>query len=133
MKTKVYSPSSSAYKPRRAPVIAVNKYGQIRFSSTVVEAMEIKGGDKVVFHQDEENLTDWYVQKIREGDGFIIRVHSGKTHIFNSSNLVRRILKSCGIEKIGSYSFPVSLEPTDINDLPAYALITAAVISKQEL
>ncbi|WP_303181412.1 hypothetical protein [uncultured Butyricimonas sp.] len=56
--------------------ITFSKSGCIGLNQKAVEAMGVKSGDKLIFFQDEENPTDWYLQ-VAQDKGAELRLGSG--------------------------------------------------------
>lgn len=69
--------------------------GGFTLSSKASTLLDLKAGDKVVFLQDADYPTDWYIQKtITDKDAFVLREVGKKGLSFKSSSLVSFIAKS---------------------------------------
>lgn len=66
MKLKKYDSSLQSTRTGE-PRISFDDKGVIRINKTAVEALGLKPGDKIAFLMDEENPTDWYITKDKEG------------------------------------------------------------------
>lgn len=130
-------------KKNSEPFIGMNvKAGTVRFNKPAIDALKINSGDEVVFHQDEDEPGDWYMQVINnnipEGKesthnpkGFILR--KGKATVpdltFNNTSMVRAIFDSV---EYASNSGKIKIgEPINEKGIGMlWTLITASLINK---
>ncbi len=82
----------------KKPLIGVNsKSGTIRINATAVDLTGLKKGQFVKFHQDEKKEDDWYLEVVKEKNGFLLREKESITPkglITQSTGLVRKIYDS---------------------------------------
>jgi hypothetical protein len=90
--------------------VTVNPKGTVFFSVGLVKVMQLEPGDRVLFHQDQENRSDWYIEKTKSIAGFEVKNYkTAGVSAVQSVNLVRLISKSTG--QAGSARYPVSEKP----------------------
>jgi hypothetical protein len=122
VKTKIYDRLSiPASASKGIAKISVNpKYGLFRISIQLAQQLRLKDEDnKIIFLQDEDRPTDWYIRVTKERNGFQVKP-DGKTFFVRNRYLSRFILQSCNLE-IKSCSFMVSEKESEKN---TYAIIT---------
>jgi hypothetical protein len=125
MKLKKYDASVQSTRTGE-PRISFDDKGVIRINKTAVQAIGLKAGDKVSFLQDEENPTDWYLSK--DKDGFPTRdVNDSGGLVINSSKTRNDFYASLfeANEEEGRRSFPLAIEPEKNNGMLLYAILTA--------
>jgi hypothetical protein len=82
-------------QPMTPCLMLYRKQGIIMFNSTAQELMKLKAGDHVQFHQDEDEPSEWYVQKTKGKEGFRLRLTSRNNYLaLNSSFMVQTIYDS---------------------------------------
>ena len=102
MRTKTFNPTSTPTRVWRAPAIGVTlKTGVFTLNRAAINKLDLKHGDMVQFHQDEDNPEDWYIEKVK-ANGFVLR-EAGKSCnlVFNSKPLALSIFESVAYEKSG--------------------------------
>ena len=88
-------------QPLAPCIMLYRKQGILMFNATAQELMKIKAGDHVQFHQDEDDPSDWYVQKTKGKEGFKLRLTSRNNYLaLNSSFMVQTIYDSVGFTGI---------------------------------
>lgn len=81
--------------------LTITRRGKVMFSRDLVRMLDLELGDAVMFHQDQDNPTEWYLHKEGPaGNGFVIKKDFGKRgekYRFNNARFVQRLLFSAGI------------------------------------
>jgi len=119
--------------PNRAksvsPKITINtKSGLLSINKGAVELLGLKEKDQVTFHQDEEEITDWYIEKVKSG-GFPIRKNKNATSLaFNNSYLAKKIFESVTCKE-QSASVLLAGKPTKLGSRTLYGLLTNSLIN----
>jgi len=90
-----------------------------------LRANRFRGGDFVIFHQDEEDPENWFIEKAAKGKGWEVRikeeVQSGV--LFNNSKLAREIAASVAYTK-PSGRMLVAGKPTKFEKRILWGLLT---------
>ena len=98
MRFNTFNAVSAPHVPNRmsgAATLNMTINGGFSLSSKAQVLLDLKEGDKVIFLQDADYPTDWYVKKTTtDKDGFVLRKTGLKTLSFKSSSLVTFIAKS---------------------------------------
>ena len=96
---KTYNPTSTPTRVWRAPALGVtSRTGVFTLNRAAINKLDLKPGDMVQFHQDEDNPEDWYIEKVKS-NGFVLR-EAGKNNLcFNSKPLALSIFESVAYEK----------------------------------
>lgn len=98
MKFKMFDPNNCPSLRNYEPFIHLNtKTGLITINKTACDQIKLGGGDKIIFHQDDEDQENWYLQNLgKKGNGFEVRDKKGITSgvIFNNATLARKITES---------------------------------------
>jgi hypothetical protein len=102
MNLKTFTPDTvgSSMRKTKSPTIAINmKVGLFRINEPACELIGLKGGDYVVFHQEEGEEGNWYIEKVK-GSGFEVREKEtvGKGVLFNNTGLAKQIAASVAFE-----------------------------------
>jgi hypothetical protein len=100
MKLKEFNAENTISTRTSAPVIGMNlKNGLFNINREVCDLIGLGDGDSVVFHQDQEDEQNWYLEKVKE-KGFSVRKKENVTKgvIFNNTTLARAIAKSVAFE-----------------------------------
>lgn len=132
MKLKVYTPDKLPAKDKGKPVIYVNLItGRFRIHVKIQERLGLSVGDKLIFAQDEDNPSEWFVAKSNNEEGFELKRYAhmnGKenTILFNNTTLVKTIFASAEFEG-ESGRLVVGTESTKVGELLYYPLITASL------
>ncbi len=122
MKLKEFSPKNIKTVRVGQPVINMNgKSGLISFSKAFAESIDLKGGEAISFHQDEDRPKDWYIEITP--DGFPSRKKDDGVVLLQSTVLVRTILKSVEAET-HTASFLMAITPIENGGGKLYAIIT---------
>ena len=99
MRTKTYNPTSTPTRVWRAPAIGVTlRTGVFTLNRAAINKLDLKSGDMVQFHQDEDSPEDWYIEKVK-GNGFVLREAGKSSLCFNSKPLALSIFESVAYEK----------------------------------
>jgi hypothetical protein len=98
MKLKSFTPENTHSQRKGTPSIHLNgKTGLIAISKCAAEKLNLKKGELLCFHQDEEEEQDWYIEKVKEGGFYFREYKSG--FMVNSTALVRKIFESVVFER----------------------------------
>jgi hypothetical protein len=127
MKFKVYNTQTVIRGGRETkPFISFSiKTGLISINKTAIILLGIKKGDKIQFLQDPDDLTNWFVQIVKE-NGFITRHNSsGDMLELSCKKIANEIHETVG--KPDKIRIRVPLAPsTNIDGLELFPLITLA-------
>lgn len=123
MKLKQFEPTRSRGS---AAIILSSDTSRVIISSSLAKHLNLHHGDKVAFHQDAENPSDWYIEP-GSLTGFRVRSRGGSTG-FVSRSLSKAIKESLGKSDGDKVMIPVATTPeTPDGYKPMYALLTRAV------
>ena len=127
MKLKSFNPGNTRTIRMGKPTIRFAKQGQILLSSTLVQKIGLTENDSIEFIQDEENLGDWYLVKAKPEQGFQLRSYKKSNGLLaNSAGMVLSFLESIGKKNAKSVGCLVATEPTEVEGLELYAIITSS-------
>lgn len=121
MELIVYNQTNAAYCCRSKPTIRFQRIGTIHISKSIAEQLQITDKSRLSFCQDKKSPGDWYLI-VGDEDGFKIRKTASNSLVLNCSAVVNRVFSSLGLIK--ACSFPVSSEPTIIDNKAYYPIIT---------
>ena len=108
------------------PCIHINtKTGLFNFSIGACEMIGLKPGDRVSFHQDEEEPTDWYLEVTKNGFELRAKANVTKGMLFNSSVMARELVYS--VQEVQSGRVLISSQPISVNKKTLWPLITASL------
>jgi len=107
----------------KKPTIYVHRTGLFSFSGTLSKSLGLKPGTGILFHQDEDDREDWYIQVSDTPEAFRLRATKSKSTCFSSVELMKIFMNSLKLTKKG-ITLPVSTTP--ITDEKLYAIITSA-------
>jgi hypothetical protein len=114
MKLREFNRSiKSGYSKDDLPRIRISgRSGLITFNHSAVQRLKLKAGEGLTFHNDEEQLTDWYLKIGKKEDAFILRQYK-ETYGFSCTALAHEMLRSMlGVqESKKSVSFLISGKP----------------------
>lgn len=133
MNLKEFTPDNciTGRSSSRVPSIGINtKVGMFRLNLEATELVGLKDGDQVKFHQDEDEPTNWYLEKVKEG-GFVLRHKEavGNGLLFNNMKLAKQIAESVSFtEKSGKCL--LAGVPTQVNKRQLFGIITGTLRSK---
>lgn len=102
------------------PAIGISTKGAMRFNKALVDALQLKAGDKVSFFQDRKQPIDWYM---KFGQGATLRkpVTDNGSLVFNFSEVARKIAQA--IQKDRAL---IRVATTPVED-GYYAILTRSV------
>jgi hypothetical protein len=106
------------------PTIRFNKSGIITINKIAADALSLKDGDQVKFHQDKKNTKDWYLEKV-SANGIPLKQNkkAGCTGLnIQCSSLCKAVLISLKSDK--PVKIPVAIS---ISDGKYYALLTSTL------
>jgi hypothetical protein len=119
---------SERYTPVQVPALGINvKSGLFRLNKAAAELIGAKVDELVVLHQDEEEPTDWYIEKVKE-KGFKLRFKDnvGSGLFFNSAPLAKAIADSVEFNGKGGKVL-VAGKPTDFQKRKLFGLLTGGL------
>lgn len=128
MKLTEYNVCNSKMARVTKPMISISqRVGLMTFNRKAAAKLNLKPGDKVVFLQDEENKTDWYLKVSNDSDGFKLRRGSNSTGLlnFNCKKIASEIAESIGVS--GPFRCLISTEKTEEGNYP---IITRSAMPK---
>lgn len=130
MKLKKFDSTNCQRTHRKGiPIIRFGSKGAIWLSRVLVEKIKLSAGDTIAIVQDEDEPTDWYITK--DKDGFMLRKTSIRWLTFNNAVLSKNVLEALGYED--SYaSFRVVTEPVIIAKWEYYPILTASGKKREE-
>lgn len=129
---KIYN-QQNALRKRYAgnSAISIGKSGVFSLNKTLVDALNLKEGDKISVGNDENRVKDWFLVQQKQGDGFSLRKISNYRLGFNCSKASSEIFKTLKITGKTTINIPVSDTPEELpGGDKAYALITSKVINE---
>lgn len=113
------------------PCIRINtKTGLFNFSTGACKLIGLKPGDRVSFHQDEDEPADWYLEVTPDGFELREKVNVTKGMLFNSSVMARALVYS--VREVQSGRVHIAPEPITVNKKTLWPLITAALYCSTE-
>ena len=133
MKLKEFNAENTLTVRTDKPTVHINtKTGLFNFSRSACVLLNIKHGDRVTFHQDEEEPTDWYVEKVLTETGFPLRANNNtsKGLLFSNTSMARAIVHS--VKEVTSGKIAIVAEPTKVEKRKLYALLTASLNKYQD-
>lgn len=125
MKLKRFNPENSSMFRSGLPTISFNaKSGCISISKEAAEAIKIKPYTKIEVLQSEDEDSEWFVCKSK--NGFPIRVaKNGGGIMFNSTPICKKFLESMeASEDVKSMKFRLATSPVKEMAEELYAIIT---------
>lgn len=115
MKFNTYNSINAPHTPGRfqgAATVNMTVNGAITLSSKCATLLGAGDGDRVVFLQDADYPSDWYIQKTTSKDGFVLRKDGRNALAFKSSTIVELVGKSA----LKTMSFSSVLFQTDFTE-----------------
>lgn len=132
MKLKEFNAENLVVQRTTTPSIGINcKTGLFNFNKAAVEQMGLKSNDQIVVHQDEEDQSCWYLERLNSKDtrkGFTIREKSNVTAglLFNNVALAKLISESVAFTG-KSGRLLVAGQPTEFNKKKLWGIITSSL------
>lgn len=133
MKLKEFNSENTVTVRSDKPSLHINtKTGLFNFSKAACDLLNIKDGDRIAFYQDEEEPTDWYIEKVTTEKGFPLRAKDNITKglLFSNTTMARAIVFS--VKEIVSGKVAIATEPTKIGNRKLWALLTAGFNKAEE-
>lgn len=134
MKLKTYNKDNSSSIRLGVPIIRFNaKDGSIALSSELCRRLNLKGDECIQFHQEIDEPKNWYLELLpkQKSDAFSIRPDkNSKRFVLNSSVIAKTFLTSLGLSPMAVASCLVATEPTELEGMRLYPLITNSVKSR---
>lgn len=133
MKLREFNPEnciSVSQRKGQASISIDTKVGCNRITKAACETLGLKAGDCIVFHQDETDTENWYLEKVKSG-GFELRENDKITSglLFNSVALARKIAESVDFTE-RSGRILIAGQPTDFQKKKLFGLITSSLRNK---
>lgn len=98
MSFTTYNQINAPHKPRKYAngllTLYMSSYGTFRLSQRASEILKLTDKDKIVFLQDNDYPTDWYVQKDTDKFGFPLHANNKGNLSFQSCTLKDLLLKT---------------------------------------
>lgn len=131
MRTIIHNSLNCASESAKTTIPMLTIYptrNEIRLNRFAQTAMKIKNqqGSRIIFHQDEKKLSDWYMQITSLEEGFYLR-EARHDLIFRNSKLTRMILKSINYTSSDLIRIPVAPFPINENGQELFSLLTSSV------
>lgn len=121
MRLRKFNKEDARQHFRGIPAISIAHYGWFKLNAKAVYEIGLKLGDKINLHQDQDRVTDWYLEKTDDPMG--LTLHNGKNCLMvGCQKIVRRMMESTINDGSTSASFRIVTQP-DENGL--YAIITS--------
>lgn len=125
MKLKEFNTENCVVVRNTLPSVTISKIGLLNLNNAACELIKLKEGDQVVFHQDEENTDNFYIEKVTD-KGFALRrkesISAGL--IFNNSSLANTLIKAMNYhDDKKSYRIILAGQPTKFNKRTFYGLL----------
>jgi len=89
--------------------VTINARGKMNFSQAARRFFNIQEGDRVLFHQDIEYRSDWFIQFTKEPRGYKLVLGDADTRI-TAALPAQEIFKSIGKQPC-KISLPISQKP----------------------
>jgi hypothetical protein len=123
MKLKVFNPQTLPVVRHGEATVRLSDKGVVALSKRTCEIMNLKAGDGIALHQDEDELSDWYLEKTK--DGYTTRTSGGNLTglMFNASSIVGLF----DLNGKTSIRFKIAQEPTIVETQTLFAILTSAV------
>lgn len=121
MRLRKFNKADSRQQFKGVSAVTIANYGWFKLNAKAVHELGLKAGDKINLHQDQDRVTDWYMEKTDDPLG--LPLHPGKNCLMvGCQKIVRRMMQSTINDGSKSASFRIVTEP-DENGL--YAIITS--------
>lgn len=121
MRLRKFNKADSVQQFKGVPAVTIAHYGWFKLNAKAVHELRLKAGDKINLHQDQDRVTDWYLEKTDDPMGLTLR--PGKNCLMvGCQKIVRRMMQSTINDGSTSASFRIVTQP-DENGL--YAIITS--------
>lgn len=130
MKLTYFTPENSGFsRSGGKPLIGFSNSGLISLTGPLVEALELKVTDKIVFVQDEDRPKDWYIVKVQ--DGFPLRILKESKALAAQCSVISKkiVMQFAGTGK-KSIRFQVATSPEVIEGVSHWAILSSAGISR---
>lgn len=106
------------------------KTGLFTLNEQACAQIGLSDGDQVIIHQDEEDETNWYLEKVKE-KGFFMRSKesAGKGLMFNNTAMVRAICSSVNFTDNGGRIL-IAGKVTELGKRKLWGLLTTGLRNK---
>lgn len=134
MKLIKFDAASTKFSRPGESSIRFHSSGVITLSTSAVEGLKLKEGDKMCVVQDEENPDDWYLMK--DENGFSLRTYKGNNGLcFNNAYIAKSIINFLDINA-NSVCFKVATEATipedeSMKEIELFAILTKTAVYKE--
>lgn len=107
--------------------ISLGKNGLILINKAGCTSMNLMPGDKVAIAQDEDDPSNWYIFKHK--DGYELRgkdFEKTGSLSFNHKTLIQAFLEAFGLPENQTYMFLISGEPTNIEKTNCWGILVTS-------
>ncbi|HEY5591548.1 MAG TPA: hypothetical protein VIK55_11085 [Paludibacter sp.] len=131
MKLKEFNTSNSKMALPGEPTLRINsKAGLLGFSKAASVILGLTDQTKIIFVQDEDNPTDWYIKITSEENGFSLRRKENTSEFaFNNTPIAKLILESIKTDRLKlafkACGFKICKTPVEIENEKYWLIITA--------
>lgn len=124
MKLKKFDTTNlPSVKKSGTPAITFQKNGSIRLNNAAMNLMKLEPGSHVVFHQDEESRTDWFMEVVEDKKGFEWRKNKDSLMITNT-RLCKELWKSYGMAAASTVRLTINQNPKQLMKLSLWQIIS---------
>jgi len=106
----------------KIPFVTINERGKFNFSQAARRSLSLEEGDRVIFHQDLEFRSDWYVRFTKEKQGYKLVFGQNDTRL-TASYPAAEIFKSIG-KVPQKLTFPIKVKPLVLNNIACFSIDT---------
>jgi hypothetical protein len=128
MKLKTFNPENTGDDV--IPMLSINSNGVFRLNKAAIELLKLNEGDKVLFHQDEDEPEDWYISKDAE-KGFIFSIDKTRPNRYSRISALYRTFKEC-FNNTSVFKFCISSESVK-SDKSDKSTFVFPIITKRNL
>ena len=107
---------------RTIPFFRIHEKGTMVLNQATADLLKVKSGDRINIYNDEERISDWYVEKTTDADGLLLRKHN-KGIICNAVKITDKMFESLRITK--KASFLIAKQPIE-DGSSIYAILTSS-------
>jgi hypothetical protein len=119
MKLKTYNPENTG--DQTIPLLSINLNGVFRLNKAAIDLLKLDDGEKILFHQDDEEPEDWYISKDKD-NGFTFNAEKSRPNRYSRITNLHRIFKECFETNV--FKFYISKEPVKVEKNNLYPIIT---------
>jgi hypothetical protein len=108
--------------------LTLNERGKVNISQAARRWFSLQEGDRIIFHQDLEFRSHWFIQFTKEARGYKIVFGPTDTR-FSAVRPVSEIFKSIG-KQPQKLTFLISKRPLIIEETPFYLIELQSLLNK---